>query len=211
MIASLLAGTQTASDRRNGRCGTETAIEAHAALRGAWTFEHGKPRCCPLVERKPRNDAVDHPETLGSDDDQPSRLAGALRRSRRIAPAPALSGLGRRGSRVAVTSVAVKQQCAPRSTSPLGRRRTDPRTMRLPKQSLVSPPYGRALVSTIRSRASTPALPPRERLAKSAGPARTEPTCWHKALLVAAVHCHQTQRSERFTSRQRFLSLPWFP
>ena len=47
--------------------------------------------------------------------DQQSRLTGALRRSRRLAPAPALSSLGRRGSRVGVTRIGVKEQPATRA------------------------------------------------------------------------------------------------
>jgi hypothetical protein len=50
------------------------------------------------------------------DDDQQSRLMGALPRSRRLAPAPALSSLGRRGSRVGVTAPGVEQPCRPPTT-----------------------------------------------------------------------------------------------
>jgi hypothetical protein len=58
-------------------------------------------------------------------DDQPSRLTGALRRSRRPTPAPALSSLGQRGSRGGVTRIGVKQQ--PKLAADPGGRR--PRTL----------------------------------------------------------------------------------
>jgi len=65
----------------------------------------------PVSKRAAANAEVliDLERCAGMDDDQQSRLTGALRRSRRLAPAPALSSLGRRGSGVGVTRIGVER------------------------------------------------------------------------------------------------------
>jgi hypothetical protein len=102
---SRISGLEAAGEE-SGALPGEGAVAIEALVRLLGLRRAGRPQAGQRLEAEVVED-LDLAAQL--DDDQQSRLTGALRRSRRLAPAPALSSLGRRGSRVGVTRIGVEE------------------------------------------------------------------------------------------------------